>query len=122
MTLAAYDDELVLVGEEIWLEVVDHVKNVEVTLEDQATDVNPPLPLTGVGAAVTPQEPETRVAHDTLPWAAPSQASDNPATTSSEPLDFVSTSGKVDFPFKVLFNAFLKGTYLEKHFKVTLKV
>ncbi|KAG8736600.1 hypothetical protein FRC10_009135 [Ceratobasidium sp. 414] len=93
-TLEDCGDGLILIGEEIWPEIVDHVKNVEVTLEDQATDASP-LDLTGVGAAATLQKPFSQVAPgspDTRTQASPRQASDNPVTTPSESPDSFSVT------------------------------
>ncbi|KAG8712344.1 hypothetical protein FRC08_014722 [Ceratobasidium sp. 394] len=92
-TLADYGDGLTLISEEIWPEVVGHVKNVEVTLEDESTvAVYAPLGASGIRAVTTLPKPMNPVTHGTRNKAAPRRASDNTAINSSGPIDSVSVT------------------------------
>ncbi|KAG9075624.1 hypothetical protein FRC06_009980, partial [Ceratobasidium sp. 370] len=69
-------DGLFLISEEIWPEVAGHVKNIEVTWEDQLTDANQtPLGSGDFGASTTLQNTAGPVVHGTHPQAAPRQVS-----------------------------------------------
>ncbi|KAG8736499.1 hypothetical protein FRC10_009233 [Ceratobasidium sp. 414] len=71
-TLPDYGDGLILIGEEIWPEVVSIVKDVEVTLETPAPDAShAPLDSAGGGMAAA----ASSVAQDTRTQAVPRQAS-----------------------------------------------
>ncbi|KAG9075688.1 hypothetical protein FRC06_009950, partial [Ceratobasidium sp. 370] len=84
-TFADNDDRLVLVSEEIWPEVSGHVKNIEVTLEDQPTDASHmPLDSGSVKVSAAPQDTIGPIAPGTRPQTAPRQISNDPTTTPIE--------------------------------------
>ncbi|KAG9077199.1 hypothetical protein FRC06_009051, partial [Ceratobasidium sp. 370] len=82
-TLAAYGDELVLISEEIWPEVVSHVRTVEVTLEESIPD-DLAAAIAG-NVAATPQNTASLVGHRFFAKAAPRLVVDNPVATSIAP-------------------------------------
>ncbi|KAG9093310.1 hypothetical protein FS749_014629 [Ceratobasidium sp. UAMH 11750] len=85
--LADYGYGHILIGEEIWPDVVGHVKTVEVTPENQTADtVHTPLSTFGFGMATTPQQPVNPFGFDTGTQAARSRAFDNPPHRANPPI------------------------------------
>ncbi|KAG8679746.1 hypothetical protein FRC08_016770 [Ceratobasidium sp. 394] len=62
-TLADCGDGLLLISEEIWPELVNHVKAIEVTLEDQPAEASPTPPLSAsMARTATPRDTATSTA------------------------------------------------------------